>query len=166
MPHTIRRTIHKPISAAQKTFKAVLFKKTQLTSLSLLAGLMVVLMFSAPFLSVAQQKSAFEDRETITAGQLNATLQTSSLRWFTLGVIGGPITVAVTAFRKPPLPADIFVGKSPRYMKMFTEAYESKAKSLRLRYATMGCFTGIAVATLGYTLYDNQQYGNWWWETW
>ena len=165
MPHTIKRVVCEPTSETRKTFKAVFFKKTQLTSVSLLAGLMVVLMLGTPFLSFAQKKSA-EDGETITAGQLNATLQTNSLRWFTLGVIGGPITVAVTAFRKPPLPADIFLGKSPRYMKVFTEAYESKAKSLRLRYATMGCFTGIAVATLGYTLYDNQQYGNWWWETW
>ena len=165
IPYNIKRAVRKTLSEAQKTFKAVLFKKTQLTSLSLLAGLMVVLMFSAPFLSVAQQKNPAAARAA-TEGEINAARETNRFTWFALGFIGGPITVIAYATQKPPPPAELLTGKSPAYVKAFTEAYETKAKSLRFRYATMGCFTGIAAVTLGYTLYDNQQYGNWWWETW
>lgn len=172
MPHTIKRVVWEPTSETRKTFKAVMFKKTQLTSLSLLAGLMVVLMLGTPFLSVAQQQTS-KAEEAATEGESHAANDTNRFTWFALGIIGGPITVAVTAFQKhaPPAalsasPAGFLLGKSAGYTKAFTEAYETKAKSLRLRYTTMGCFTGITLGFLGYTAYDYQTYGNWWWETW
>ena len=152
--YTIKQVTRIPISGARKTFKAVLGAKTQLTYLSLLAGLMVVLMFSAPLLSVAQQRNPVIVQAT-TEGELNATAQTNSFTWFVLGVLGGPITVAVTSFQQPPPPANLLLGKAPGYVDAFTEAYKAKAKSIRLRYATIGCVAGIALGFLGYMVYDD-----------
>ena len=164
--HNIKRAVRMPISEARKIFKSILGAKTQLTYLSLLAGLMVVLMFSAPLLSVAQQQNPAVVK-AITEGEFNATTQTSRLAWFALGVIGGPITVLVTAAQEPsPPPADLLLGKAPKYIEVFTEAYKAKAKNLRFTYATIGCVTGVTLGSLGCTVYDYQQYGNWWWETW
>ena len=165
IPYAIKRTTRMPISEMRKTCKAVLGAKTQVTSLSFLAGLMVVLMLGTPFLSVAQQRNRRVDRIIIPA-ERKATAQTNRFAWFALGFIGGPITVAVTAFQKPPPPAELLTGKSVGYIETYTEAYTAKAKSIRLRYATIGCFTGTALGFLGYTAYDYQTYGNWWWETW
>ena len=171
-PHIIKLAAGKTVSEMRKTFKAVLGAKTQLTHLSFLAGLMVVLMFGTPFLSLAQQQNPAIVK-AIAEGELNATAQTNRFTWFVLGIIGGPITVAVTALQKPALPAALsappagfLLGKSVGYTEAFAKAYEAKAKNLRLRYATIGCVTGTTLGFLGYTLYDRQQYGDWWWETW
>lgn len=63
-------------------------------------------------------------------------------------------------------PVGSLLGKSAGYTKAFAKAYKAKAKSLRLTYATIGCVTATTLGFLGYTLYDHQQCGNWWWETW
>lgn len=161
--YNIKQAVCLSILEARKTFKAVLGVKTHLTYLSFLAGLMVVLMLGTPFLSLAQQQNPSVEK-WIAEGEFNAMAQTNRFAWFALGVIGGPITVLVAASQKPH-PGE-FIGKSPAYVDAFTKGYQAKAKSLRLRYATIGCVTGIAAVTAGYTAYDYQQYGNWWWETW
>ena len=162
--HNIKRPVCPLIAEARKTFKVVFLRKTQSTPLSLFAGVMILLMLSAPFLAVAQQANPAAIRAA-NDGEGEAVKRTSRLTWFTLGVVGGPITVFLAA-RKPPPPAELFLGKAPGYVDAFTEAYETKARSLRFKYATIGCFAGLAAVTLGYTVYDEQQHGNWWWETW
>ena len=151
-PHKIKPIIRKTIQGARKTFKAALFKKTQLTSVSLLAGLMVVLTLGTPFLSVAQQKNPMAARAT-TEGETSAAAQISGSAWFILGLIGGPITVAMVTSRKPPVPAGVLLGKSPGYVDAYTKAYEAKASSLRFRYTAIGCVTGVTLGTLIYGTY-------------
>ena len=152
--HNIKGTVAESIPDTQKISKVVLGVKIQLTYLSLLAGLMVVLMFTTPLLSLAQQKNPTVVK-AVTEGELNATARTNSSTWFILGFIGGPITVLVAASRKPPPPVDLLLGKPPGYVEAFTEAYETKIRNLRLRYATIGCVTGI---TFG-ALYGAYNYG-------
>lgn len=160
--HIIQRAVCLSMSEARKTFKTVLGVKTHLTYLSFLAGLMVVLMLGTPFLSLAQQQNPSVEK-WIAEGEFNATAQTNRFAWFALGVIGGPITVMVAASQEPH-PGE-FIGKSPAYVDAFTKGYQAKAKSLRFRYATIGCIA-TTLGILGTTLYDYQQHSNWWWETW
>ena len=163
--HDIRRAAYEPDLRIPKVFKIIFGVKVRLTSVSLLAGLMIGLLLCPPFLSLAQQKNPAVLR-AIAEGEREAAVQTSGFKWCALGCIGGPITVAVAASQKPPPPVDLLLGKAPGYVEALSEAYKVKARNLRLRYATVGCFTGITLGFLGYTVYDYNAYGNWWWETW
>lgn len=152
--NNIKCTVSDSISGTQKIFKTVLNSKIQLTYPSFLAGLMVVLMFYAPLLSLAQQRSPAAVK-AITDGKADAIARTYGPSWFILGVVGGPITVLVTAFHKSAVPAETLLGKTPGYVEAYTKAYEAKIRSIRLRYATIGCVTGT---TLG-VLYGAYTYG-------
>ena len=149
------------ILAGRKVFKTFFLTRVGVTPVSLLAGLMTVLVFAMPLLSFAQQNPAVA--AAIADAERNARDHTSFFSWFTLGCLGGPITVLTAAVGKPTPPAESLLGKSPGYVEAYTNAYQSKSKSLRSRYATMGCLTSVAIGG-AWTLYDNNANGYWWWE--
>ncbi len=164
-PYNIESITRKSASEAIRTLKTVFFSKIQLRSVSLLAGLMAILMFVMPSFSLAQQRNPVIAR-AITEGELNAKAQINTFSWFALGYIGGPITVTVAAFYKPPPPAGLLLGKSPGYVEAYTKAYKAKTRSLRFKYATIGFIAGVITAAALYTAYDYGAYGSWWWTSW
>ena len=163
--HNIKGVTRKPAPDARKIFKTVFWAKIQLKYISLLAGLMAGLMFVMPSLSLAQQGNPAITK-AIAEGELNANAQINTFSWFALGYVGGPITVAVATFYKPPPPAGLLLGKSPGYVEAYTKAYKAKTRSLRFKYATIGLIAGITTAIALYTAYDYGAYGTWWWTSW
>ena len=150
------------IVAGRKIFKTFFSTRVRVTPVSLLAGLMTVLVFAMPLLSFAQQNPAVA--AAIADAERDARDHTSFFSWFTLGCLGGgPITVLTAAVGKPAPPAESLLGKAPGYVEAYTNAYQSKAKSLRSWYATTGCLTSVAIGGV-WTLYDYNANGYWWWE--
>ena len=164
-PYNIESVTRKPAPKSRKIFKAVFLVKPRLRSISFLAGLMAVLMFVMPPISLAQQGNPVITK-AITEGELNAKAQINTFSWFALGYVGGPITVAVTAFYKPSPPAGLLLGKSPGYVEAYTKAYKAKTRSLRFKYATIGLIAVITTTVALYTAYDYGAYGSWWWTSW
>ena len=149
------------ILAGRKVFKTFFSTRGRVTPVSLLAGLMTVLVFAMPLLSFAQQNPAVA--AAIAEAERSAKDHTSFLAWFALGGLGGPITVLAAALSKPVPPAGSLLGKAPGYVEAYTKAYQSKSKSLRSRYATLGCLTGVAIGG-AWTLYDYNANSGYWWE--
>ena len=164
-PQNIKDVTRKPAPEDRKIFKAIFFSKIQLKYISLLAGLMAGLMLVMPSLSLAQRENPAITK-AITEGELNAKIQINTFSWFAWGYVGGPITVAVATFYKPPPPAGLLLGKSSGYIEAYTKAYKAKTRSLRFKYATIGCIAGIATAGALYTAYYYGFYGDWWWTAW
>ena len=114
--------------------------------------LMAVLMFSTPFVTLAQQNSVQAEAEAAAEGDAEA--RTQKPVWFILGCVGGVIAVAVVYFFEPSPPAGSLLGKSPEYVAFYTDAYISKAKNIQMQAALGGCVasciaTGVLYLILG-----------------
>jgi len=65
--------------------------------------------------------------------------------WFGVG-LGFNIIGTGLAIAMPPSPDPVqFAGKSPEYIRMYTDAYKSRAKEIQTTYSFMGCATSVAV---------------------
>ena len=79
---------------------------------------------------------------TPSGGQMACTLAGA--------VVGASIPLMRIYNYKPNLPPERFIGKSPEYIDYYTEAYMTKARSIRMRSAAagsvfIGCVLGLAV---------------------
>ena len=111
--------------------------------LKILALLMAVLMFSMPFVTLAQQNYSLQ-LEAKADADADADARTNKIVWFLFGCAGGVLAVAGTYLYEPSLPAGPLLGKSPEYVAFYTDAYTEKAKALQVR----GAMTGCVVSTL------------------
>ncbi len=130
-----------------------------------LVFLMVVLTFSMPFSTLAQENSTqVEDKRVIhqisvdvlakTSAERDAEADTKRLIWvggnFGLSVVGGCLLGSVgllgAYIYEPSPPASRMMGKSPEYIMFYTDAYKAKAQNLQMKYATIGCISGSLVA--------------------
>ena len=109
---------------------------------------MAVLMFSTPFVTLAQQNSVRAEAEA--AAERDAEARTNKPVWFLLGCVGGIFTVAVVYFIEPSIPAGALLGKSPEYVAFYTDAYISKARSIQMQVALGGCITNCMVSAVIY----------------
>ena len=119
----------------------------------ILALLMVVLTFSMPFVTFAQQNPL--QMEAIAAAERDAQNDVNKGLWFLGGCFGGVIGVIVAYSVKPSPPATRLLGKSPEYVAFYTHAYTEKAKKLQTNSALGGC----CVSTLYIAIYGVIQEG-------
>ena len=121
--------------------------------LRILALLMVVLTFSMPFVTFAQQNSLQMD--AIAAAERDAQNDVNRGLWFLGGCFGGVIGVIVAYSVEPSPPVTRLLGKSPEYVAFYTQAYAEKAKKLQTNSALGGC----CVSTLYVAIYGVIQEG-------
>jgi hypothetical protein len=123
---------------------------------------MTVLIFSMPFVTLAQESS--ERPDMVVAAEADAkrdaNADVNKLLWFGAGAllsgvalvenysflfsIGGLIG---SYFYQPNPPAARFVGKSPEYVNSHSETYKKEAGKLHALWSTAGCVSGGIVIT-------------------
>ena len=135
------------------------------TTFHVLAFLMAVLMFSMPFVILAQESSTqVEDKSVIhqipvdvlakASAERDAEADAKQFLWiggnFLLTVAGGCVLGSVgllgAYLYEPVPPASRLMGKSPEYVLFYADAYKSRARSLQLRSAFIGCLGGSVVS--------------------
>ena len=67
--------------------------------------------------------------------------------------IGGGIPIYLSQTSQRPTPADRLIGKPPDYVQAYTEKYQQKAKSKRLRYTAGGCTVGTGACLVSACLF-------------
>ena len=98
---------------------------------------MVILIFSMPFVTLAQQYSVRAEAEA--AAKRDAEARVNKMVWRIFGCVGGLIIVAGSYLYEPSPPAWALIGKSPEYVAFYSDAYIQKSKNLQFRGAIEGC---------------------------
>lgn len=79
-------------------------------------------------------------------GEADAESEVNKMAWvgigFLLGLVGVIIAYAVT----PTPPQARLIGKSPEYVTAYTQAFQSKAKSIQGTQSVVGCLVGTALS--------------------
>ena len=109
----------------------------------ILAFSMAMLTFSMPFVTFAQQNSL--QAETIVAAERDAQADVNKGFWFLGGCLGGFVGPMIAYGVELPPPVTRLLGKSPEYVALYTNAYEAKAKTLRVKSALGGCIVNSLV---------------------
>ena len=115
--------------------------------LQILALLMVVLTFSMPFVTFAQQNSL--QTEAIVAAERDAQADINKGLWFLGGCLGGFVVPMIAYGVELAPPVTRLLGKSPEYVAVYTDTYKEKAKKLQTNSALGGC----GVSTLYVAIY-------------
>jgi len=107
-----------------------------------LAFLTALLIFSSPFMSLAQQNSV--RTKAIAAAERDATARVNKSVWllgacFSYGII--PLIIANVA--EPVPPASALIGKPPEYVAFYTDAYKEKVRKIRTSGVKLGCAAGV-----------------------
>lgn len=118
-----------------------------------LVFLMVVLTFSVPVVTFAQQAAVqAEHHQIIANAERDAQARVNEGLWFGVGCLT-TVLGTVIAYNSPPTPpTEQLIGKSPEYITIYTNAYQAKAKSIQGRSALVGCGITIGVTTLFYVV--------------
>ena len=93
------------------------------------AFLMALLIFSIPFVALAQQYSV--QAEAIAAAQRDATASTDPTFWFIVGCFGNVLGLIYANYATPSISASRLLGKSPEYVAFYSDAYKMKAKQIQ-----------------------------------
>ena len=72
----------------------------------------------------------------------------SSVSWFIGGFICGCFAPLYAVIDTADVPASRLVGKPSEYVLAYTSAYQSKAKSKRIKISSIGCVVGTAVGVV------------------
>ena len=107
---------------------------------------MVVLLFSTPMIALAQQNSELAD--AVAAAERDAKANVNQTAWGVVGFLCFWPTVIVAFTMQPPPPASRFVGKSPEYIRIYTQTYKAKVRNLQTGPATLGCLAGSLALSL------------------
>ena len=131
------------------------------------ASFMAVLIFSMPFIVLAQENSV--RASVIAAPEANAEAEAvadankdvNRPLWFGTGcLISGLVFVPLpswyscllppagltgTYFYQPDPPLSRLIGKSPEYVAVYTQTYKSKRGDIQARWASAGCVSGGAI---------------------
>ena len=102
----------------------------------ILVFFVVILVFSISFVTFAQQNS--ELFEAVVAAEQDAKAEVNQLGWWCSGcMLVGVIQASKVSQPSP----ERFVGKSPEYVEVYTQAYKAKVKNLQQSAAVPGCLT-------------------------
>lgn len=112
------------------------------TSLALIAALMIV----ATPVVVSAQNPVLEAKTT-------AESEVSKGLWFAAGCVLGLVGVIIAYFYEPEPPAEALMGKSPKYVALFTNAYKKAAKHIQTKYALYGLVTDVVLYCVFYLAY-------------
>lgn len=118
------------------------------TFVSCVSFFMAVLMFSTPFITLAQQNSV--QSEAIAAAEADAEVDTNTAFWFVVGCFGSLFGLLYANYDVPSAPASRLLGKSPEYVAFYSDAYRIKTKKLQTDQAMRGCIANaLAQAACG-----------------
>ena len=122
---------------------------------------MAVLIFSMPFVTLAQQN--IESAEATTDAERDAMIakatadakrdsqaDTDTTFWFIIGCFGSVLGFLYANYNVPTVPADRLIGKSPDYVTTYSSVYIRKSKAIRQNRVITGCVTS---AIAGVVLY-------------
>ncbi len=124
---------------------------------------MVILIFSMPFVSLAQQNSGqTEAIAAEAAAEADANKDVNKPLWFGAGcLLSGlsfaplpgcyslflpPLGLTGTYFYQPDPPASRLIGKSPEYVDVYTQTYKSQRGNIQVLWASRGCISGCVVS--------------------
>ncbi len=123
--------------------------------------LMAVLIFSMPFVTLAQQN--IESAEATTDAERDAMIakatadaerdsqaDTDTTFWFIIGCFGSVLGFLYANYNVPTVPADRLIGKSPDYVTTYSSVYVRESKAIRQKRVVTGCVTS---AITGVVLY-------------
>lgn len=128
--------------------------------------LMVILVLSLPFVSLAQQNTIQE--QAIADAEQDVSVDVNGSLWFLGGCLGNITVIIIANVFEPTPPASRLLGKSPEYIAVYTDTYRAKATNLQTSRALAGCLTGTAVACVGYsfliiaTINESSRSSNYW----
>ena len=105
--------------------------------------LMVLLLFSMPCLTLAQQTN--DAAQAIADATRDAKNPQNGYVWFPAGCLLGVVGILIAAVYSPPPPATRLLGKSPEYITYYTETYQNVAKDDQVTEATLGCLLGTCL---------------------
>ena len=118
---------------------------------------MAVLIFSMPFVTLAQQPSV--QAEAIIAAEQDANKDVNKPFWFgtgcflsglsflptPFGYIVPPSGAVGTYFYRPAPPPARLIGKSPEYITAYTSTYQLKRGNIQARWTSVGCLSGCLI---------------------
>ncbi len=115
-----------------------------------LVVVMVGLSLSFSLQAIAQQSSTFVDARSVAEFDAEDDVNTSV--WLAagglLGIVGnlplGAIAIGGAYVYQPVPPAERLLGKSAEYVTVYTEAYKTRSRNLRLSAALKGALGGSA----------------------
>ncbi|RKU33993.1 hypothetical protein C6499_00115 [Candidatus Poribacteria bacterium] len=105
---------------------------------------MVFLVFSAPFVALAQQFSG-EAQAAIDRAKRDAEALTNKRLWFFAGCFGTFFGYLAANTYHSPVPTVALLGKSPEYVAFYTDTYVTKTQQLQSDQALNGCIIGAIV---------------------
>lgn len=123
------------------------------TTFHVLVLFMAGLIFSMPFVTIAQEDSW--KLEARVAAERDAEADSKQLLWvggtFLLGVVGncvlGSVGLLGAVLYEPTPSASRLLGKSPEYVLVYADAYHAKTRQIQVRSAVLGCIGGVVVST-------------------
>lgn len=122
------------------------------TTFHVLVFFMSILMFSMPFVSIAQEDLwKLEARST---AERDAETDTKQVLWiggnFILSLVGtcviGSIGLLGAFLYEPSPPASRLMGKSPEYVLIYADAYKRKTRDIQVKAAALGCLGGSVLS--------------------
>ena len=127
--------------------------------------LMVVLIFSIPFVSFSQQNSVILEARVAAEqdAEADANKDVSKLLCFSAGCVLSalfflpspygyllpPAGIIGSYSYRPGPPPSRLIGKSPEYISAYTTTYKSKRGNIQALWTSAGCFSGCVVITVG-----------------
>ncbi|MDE0465743.1 MAG: hypothetical protein OYL97_01700 [Candidatus Poribacteria bacterium] len=66
-----------------------------------------------------------------------------------IGLTAGVALPFIISANQPPIvPAEMLLGKSPEYVKSYSDAYKAKIQSLRVKWIAAGTATGFGLSAI------------------
>lgn len=121
--------------------------KTQMPFVVLLCALLIAAPISQALAQEQESQQEPSEAETIQQAETDARADQSGFGYGVGGFLCGIFGWLFATLSSPDVPAARLVGKSSNYVVVYSEAYKSKAKSIRTRAACTGWGIG-ALATV------------------
>ena len=105
---------------------------------------MAILIFSMPFVTLAQQNPV--ESRAKAAAERDVEADINKPMWFAVGCFLPGFGLLGPYLYRPPIPTGRTIGKSPEYVAFYTDTYRTKMEQRQFTYAAAGCITGAVVS--------------------